>query len=118
MTDVHVYEIKALPKNQNNGEKILDILDCIKRKLVSFFVFTILLFLFYWYFISAFCAVYQNTQKIFLRDSLMSFLTSLIEPFIIYLATTCLRFISLLRICRKTCCGGFLYKLSDLFPIF
>ena len=46
MTDVHVYEIKALPKNQNNGEKILDILDCIKRKLVSFFVFTILLFLF------------------------------------------------------------------------
>ena len=118
MTDVHVYEIKALPKDKNNGEKIIDILDCIRRKFVAFFIFTILLFLFYWYFISAFCAVYQNTQEIFLRDSVISFFTSLIEPFIIYLFTTFLRFISLIKCCRKTCYGGFVYKLSDIIPIF
>ena len=118
MTDVHVYEIKALPKDKNNGEKIIDILDCIRRKFVTFFIFTILLFLFYWYFISAFCAVYQNTQEIFLRDSVISFFTSLIEPFIIYLFTTFLRFISLIKCCRKTCYGRFVYKLSDIIPIF
>ena len=67
MTDTHIYEIKSLPKDQKNNERILDIIDCMKRKIVTFFVFTFLLFLFYWYFISAFCAVYQNTQLIFLK---------------------------------------------------
>ena len=125
MTDVHVYEIKALPKEnnknknkENNGEKIMKILDLIKRKLVAFFVITFLLFLFYWYFISAFCAVYQNTQVIFLRDSFITFLTALIDPFFIYAFTTLLRYISLCLCCRKNCCGGFVYKLSNIIPIF
>ena len=105
-----------MPKNKDSGEKIMNILDVIKRKLVAFFVITFLLFLFYWYFISAFCAVYQNTQKIFIRDSAISFLTSMIDPFIIYGATTMLRYISLIRCCKKKLCC--LYKLSDLIPIF
>ena len=87
-----------------------------KRKLVGFFVVTFLLFLFYWYFISAFCAVYQNTQVIFLRDCGISLLTSLFESLIIYGATTILRTISLLTCCRKKL--GCVYKLSDLIPIF
>ena len=119
MTDVHVYEIKALPKienNKENREKVINIMDKMKNKLVCFFIFTFLLFLFNWYFISAFCAVYQNTQKIFIRDSAISFLTSMIDPFIIYGATTILRYLSLLTCCKKKLCC--LYKLSDLIPIF
>ena len=116
MTDVHIYQIKNLPKIEKTGEKVYDIIDKIKRKLVAFFVFTFLLFLFNWYFISAFCAVYQNTQKIFIRDSAISFLTSMIEPFILYGVNNVLRYISLLLCCkRKLCC---LYKLSDFIPIF
>ena len=118
MTDIHVYEIKSLPKDEKNREKVMQILDKIKRKLTSFFIITFLLFLFYWYFISAFCAVYQNTQKIFLRDSLISFSTSLIDPFIIYGITTILRKISLSICCRKKCGCGCIYKLSDIIPIF
>ena len=116
MTDVHVYEIKALPKEEKNSEKVINIMDKMKRKLVWFFVLTLLLFLFYWYFISAFCAVYQNTQIIFLRDSGISILTSFIDPFIIYGITTLLRSISLLSCCKKKC--GCIYALSGLFPIF
>ena len=120
MTDTHVYEIKALPnyKEKDIGEKIISILDKVKRKLVSFFVVTFLLFLFYWYFISAFCAVYQNTQKIFLRDAFISFLTALIDPFFIYGCTTILRTISLLKCCKKKPCCGCVYKLSDIIPFF
>ena len=118
MTDTHVYEIKALPNDKSSGEKIMNILDLIKRKLVAFFIVTFLFFLFYWYFISAFCAVYQNTQKIFLRDSLISFLTALIDPFIIYGFTTILRAISLCGCCRKKPGCGCVYKLSDIIPIF
>ena len=116
MTDVHVYEIKSLPKEEKNSEKLLKIMDRMKRKLVWFFFITFLLFLFYWYFISAFCAVYQNTQIIFLRDSGISILTSFLDPFVIYGVTTILRLISLSLCCKKKL--GCIYKLSDIIPIF
>ena len=116
MTDVHYYEIKALPKIKKNDERVFDILKCIRRSLIGFFVFTFLVFLFHWYFISAFCAVYQNTQKIFLRDSAISILVSLIDPFIIYGITCLLRAISLSLCCRKKL--WCIYKLSDLIPFF
>ena len=131
MTDKHIYDIKALVREQKEknkkekkdindkkelGQKIMNILDTMQRKLVSFFVFTFLLFLFYWYFISAFCAVYQNTQVIFLRDSGISFITSLVETCIIYGFTNILRAISLSLCCRKKL--GCVYKISDLIPIF
>ena len=116
MTDIYYYEIKALPKIQKNDERIFKILDKMKRRLTGFYIFTFFVFLFHWYFISAFCAVYQNTQVIFLRDSGISILTSLIDPFIIYGITCILRAISLCMCCRKKLCC--LYKLSDIIPIF
>jgi hypothetical protein len=116
MTDSNIYEIKELPKEEKNNEKILSIIDRMKRKIATFFIFTFLLLLFYWYFISAFCAVYQNTQIIFLRDTGISFLTSLLDPFIIYGITTLLRVISLSVCCKKKL--GCVYKLSDIIPIF
>ena len=116
MTDITYYEIKALPQKEKNHDKIFDLLDYMKRKLVGFFVFTFLLFLFHWYFISAFCAVYQNTQVIYLRDSAISILISFIDPFIIYGINCLLRVISLSFFCKnKLCC---IYKLSDILPLF
>ena len=116
MTDVHYYEIKALSKEEKNDNKIFEILDKMKRKLTGFFVFTFFVFLFHWYFISAFCAVYQNTQVIFLRDSGISILTSLIDPFIFYAFKCFIRAISLSTCCKKR--FGCVYKLSDFIPIF
>ena len=116
MTDVNYYQIKALPKEEKTDEKIFDIIACMKRKLTGFFIFTFFVFLFHWYFISAFCAVYQNTQVIFLRDSGIGILTSLIDPFIIYGITSILRAISLCACCKKKL--GCVYKISDLIPIF
>ena len=119
MTDTNYYEIKGLNlKEKKKGDKIMNILSKMKRNLVTFFVISFILFLFFWYFISAFCAVYQNTQKIFLRDSMISFATSLIDPFFIYGITTLLRCISLSKLCKKNCCCGCLFKISDIIPIF
>ena len=116
MTDSHIYAIKQISLKSNEGKKVIDIIDCMKRKLIIFFVSTFILFLLFWYFISAFCAVYQNTQKIFLRDSAISFVSSLIEPFLTFGFTTILRKISLSRCCIKK--AGCLYKLSDIIPLF
>ena len=118
LTDAPIYQIKELSRNKTteNKKKMFEIIKCIKRKLIIFKIFTFLLFLFYWYFISAFCAVYPNTQKIFIRDSLSSFLTSMIDPFIIYGITTMLRIISLSGCCKKK--ASFVYGLSEILPIF
>ena len=37
--------------------------------------------LFFWYFISCFCAVYKNTQIILIKDTLISFGLSMLYPF-------------------------------------
>ena len=116
MTDSVIYEIKSLSKKPNNSKNIIDLIDCMKTKLIIFFISTFILFLGFWYFISAFCAVYQNTQKIFIRDSALSFATSLLDPFLIYGLTMILRRISLSVCCRKR--AGCLYKISDIIPIF
>jgi hypothetical protein len=36
---------------------------------------------FFWYFISSFCAVYNNTQIILLKNTLFSFSLSMLYPF-------------------------------------
>ena len=54
-------------------------------KLYSFFSFGLLLLLFFSYYISAFAAVYKNTQLHLIKDTLFSFGISMTYPFIINL---------------------------------
>ena len=116
LTDKNIYKIKSLSKKPINNKKIIDIIECIKRKLIIFFISTFILFLIFWYFISAFCAVYQNTQIIFLKESAISFGVALLDPFVSYGLIVSLRKISLSTCCRKK--AGCLYKASNIFPLF
>ena len=113
LTDTLVYQIKHLEKNQKNKEVIVDIFKCMKRKLLIYWLFTFIMFLGYWYVVACFCAVYVNTQIIFIKDSLMSFLLNLIFPIIIYTIPSAFRKCSLK--CKTNSC---LYKISDIIPIF
>ena len=116
LTDKHFYQIKGLEGENINKPIIFNILKCIKYKLLVFFGFTLILFVFYWYFISSFCAVYQNTQEAFIKDSYSSFLTGLLCPFVLYLFPTILRIIALKDDIKKR--FKFIYKLSEIIPIF
>ena len=117
MTDIHYYKIKNLLKENNlKKKKFKFLIDCIKYKIIIFYSFAFLLFLFFWYLISAFCAVYENTQKVFIIDSISSFIYGLIYPFIFYLIPSCLRIISLKAKEKKNL--KCLYFLSDKIPIF
>ena len=70
---------------------------------------------FYWYMIAVFCAVYENTQIAFLKDSLSSFILGIIYPFILYLFPSLLRLCALRSSSKNLSC---LYKLSVLFHFF
>ena len=116
MTDISYYQIKKLINEKNmNKEEIHTILKRIKYKIIIFYAFTFSLFLFFWYLISAFCGVYENTQRIFITDSITSFIIGLLYPFVLYLAPAGLRFLSL-KIKTKNL--GFVHSLSDKIPFF
>ena len=114
-TDKYFYEIKALQKKETNGNKIFDILKCIRYKLLIFYVCTFILILFYWYFVSAFCAVYHNTLKNYLTDCAISFLIFSFIPFIIYGIIAILRTISLGDKNKKSL--KCIYVISQTLPI-
>ena len=72
-------------KNQKNEKDALEsakkVEKCIKIKFLNFFIVSFLLILFFWYFISCFCTVYSNTQIILIKDTLISFILSMLYPF-------------------------------------
>ena len=113
MTDTHIYKIIHL--NQPKRIDVIKNLRCVNMKLVFFYIFTFIFFGFYWYLVSAFCAVYENTQIIFLKDCLFSFLSGLLYPFILYLFPSALRILSLRQSKLGLKC---IYKLSDIIPYF
>ena len=117
MTDIHYYQLKQLKKdNKISSKETSFILKCIKYKLIAYFSSTFLLFLFFWYTSSAFCAVYPNTQGILVADSYTSFFMGLIYPFALYLVPTALRIISLKSKRNKN--YKILYSLSKIIPFF
>ena len=56
---------------------------CLSIKMYSFFSVGLILFIFFWYYLSTFAAVYKNTQLHLIKDTLLSFGISMIYPFII-----------------------------------
>ena len=115
LTDTYIYEIKKLEQTVKNQKKVVKIFRCINIKLIIFFIFTFILFVFYWYIIVLFCAIYSNTQGAFIKDTLFSFLLSLILPFVLYLIPSGLRLCAIRSEKKKLGC---IYKLSDIIPFF
>ena len=113
LTDKHYYEIK---NDINNSKTILvKTMKCIRIKITLYFIFTSLLFIFYWYLITSFCSVYQNTQIAFIKDSILSFVLSCAIPFVLYLIPSFLRIISLNSNKYRLEC---IYRLSNIIPLF
>ena len=105
LSERNVYEIKS--------QKDLDweIIDKIKRRLILkyilFYCAGSICLMFFWYYLSSFSAVYQNTQLYLIKNIAISFSVALVYPFIFSLFTAMLR-ISALRGKNKEC----IYKAS------
>ena len=70
--------------------------------------------LFFWYFISCFCAVYSNTQLILISDTLISFGISMLYPFGLNLFPGMFRISALQAKNKDKIC---LYKFSELLAL-
>ena len=109
LSESDIMKIKK-EKNYGESEKIMPkIVKCLIIKFICFFIFSFLLLILFWYYISCFCAVYKNTQFILIKDTLISFALSMIYPFFIYLLPGILR-IPILT--HKKKCLNVCYKIN------
>ena len=77
------------------GRKAKEVLRTLSLKFMLFYIMSLLLLIVFWYYISCFCAVYRNTQYHLIKDTLISFGTSLLYPFGMYLIVPMFRIPSL-----------------------
>ena len=95
LTEKNILEIKNQKTNKSIHDTSVKIFKIISRKIIIFFVVNFLFLIFFWYYLSCFCAVYTNTQILLLKDTVISFCVSLLYPFIINLIPGILRNIAL-----------------------
>jgi hypothetical protein len=93
-------------------EKIINIKRCLKVKYILFFILSQIFLIVFWYYLSSFCAVYQNSQVYLIKNTLISFALSLLFPIIINFFTSLLRLNSL-KNKNKKC----IFKISKFMQI-
>ena len=114
LSESKILAIKKEKDKEKAKEKGRSTKKALIRTLIIFIIICSLLMLFFWYFISCFCAVYKNTQLILLEDTLMSFGLSMVYPFVLNL------FPGIFRICAlraKNKDKPYLYKFSGYVAI-
>ena len=97
-----ILEFKHNKKSIDVLERKIKLLNRLKFKFILFFIISTIFLLMFWYYISMFCAIYMNTQIHLIKDTLISFLMSLIYSFGIYLLPAIFRFAALSNRNKKT----------------
>ena len=114
LSEKNCIELKQDKNIDNLDKKGETIKNIIKKKFIFFFVLIFPLILFFWYYISCFCAVYKNTQIHLIKDTVISFGLSLTYTFGFYLIPGIFR-IPALRSSKKN--RECLYKFSKIIQI-
>ena len=108
----NIQQIKDEEDNEKAGNLSVKILKKLKIKIVIFYIILMLLMILFWYYVSAFCAVYKNTQKHLFIDSFISFGLGMIYPFPISFLTIVFRYYALTK---KSKCLFIVGKLLSIF---
>ena len=98
--------------NTNIMIKSKQTIHMFRIKFLFFFLIILSLLVLFWFYLACFCAVYKNTQIHLIKDTLISFGTSMIYPFGIYLIPGIFRMNALKGKNRE-----FMYKVSKLFQM-
>jgi hypothetical protein len=91
LTDKNIFEIKCQETLQKANILKKTTLRNILIKFTIFFVLNLLILISFWYYLTCWNAVYENTQIYLIKNTLISFAISLIYPFIINIIPVILR---------------------------
>ena len=113
LSEKDILKIKVIRTNENLMQKAENIKHCLKIKFIFYYLISFLFLFIFWFYISCFCAIYKNTQIYLIKDTLISFLLSLLYPLGYYLIPALFRLFALRK--KKSECA---YKFSLLLQSF
>lgn len=93
-------EVEKDPKEFIKATK--EIISKLKLKIICFFIINLILMLLFWYYVSAFCAVYRKTQVPWLQGCLITFIFSIIIQCFYSMIITLLRYLGIKG--KISCC--------------
>lgn len=105
-------KIKKIEKKEEAIRESVILIEKLKVRFRFFFIVSYLFLNFFWYFMASFCAVYKNTQKTLIDNTLISFILSLLYPFGINLIPGFFRLPALKS--KKSKC---MYKFSQILEL-
>ena len=85
LSEGDILDYKNDKSKQNLVKRTNKLITKLNIKFILYFIISFLFLLFFWYYLSIFGAVYKNTQYFLIKDTLISFVLSLIYPLVIYL---------------------------------
>ena len=101
--------IKSLIKREKNPDRFrqesIEIIRNLRKKIIIFLIVNYILLFLYWYYVSAFCFCYKNTQVSWLIGGLITWGITLVFPFILCLFIAIFRYL------------GLKYKMESAFKI-
>ena len=104
---------ETLMKKETDSKQFIiesrKILKNMKNRIITFFVVTLVLMGFFWYYVSTFCSVYRQTQVAWIEVTIITFLFCIVIYAFLYFIVTLMRYIGLK--CHFLC----LYSLSSYF---
>ena len=109
LSEDSILEFKSNEEMEKFNTLMKKLIRNLKIKFFLFFVLSFILLLLFGFYISCFCGVYINTQIHLIKDTLISFGLSFVDPFVIYLLPGMLR-IPALSMKNGEC----LYKFSQI----
>ena len=85
LSEDYILNLKKNKINKDLEKREAELNMKLKTIFLLYFIISSIFLLFFWYYISMFCAIYKNTQIHLIKDTLISFGISLLYPFGIYL---------------------------------
>ena len=95
LTDKDILQVKLQQTKEMAIKMKKEKLKCMKIKFSIFFILNFILLGLFWYYLTAFNAIYKNTQIYLILNTVISFGFSLFYPFIINILPTIFRTCSL-----------------------
>ena len=109
----HILKFKMDKTKDNLNKRFKDLNKKLFIKFILFFISSFIFLLFFWYYLAMFGAIYKNTQFHLIKDTVISYVLSLIYPFVFYLIPGMFRIPSLSN--KKQTKRNCLYKASQIF---
>ena len=85
LSEDYILDLKKRKTVKNLEQRNTELNKKLKIIFLLYFIISSILLLFFWFYVSMFCTIYKNTQIHLIKDTLISFGTSLLYLFVIYL---------------------------------